>query len=68
MVAKISEKPAVSTYTREQICASERFRADRDILSAILAPEQSYALQDIEKILQDFKQTRIKEQINGGER
>ncbi|WP_373325625.1 hypothetical protein [Sporomusa paucivorans] len=66
-MAKTTEKPA-STYTREQICTSERFRADRDILTALLVSGQTYTLAEIEKKLRDFKQTKIKEQINGGER
>lgn len=68
MATKTTEKPAVSVYTQEQICASERFRADRDILAAILAADQSYTLAEIETKLRTFKQSGIKEQINGGER
>ncbi len=67
-MTKATEKPAVSAYTKEQICSSERFRDNRDILTALLAPEQTYTLQDIETILQDFKQAKIKEKVNGGER
>ncbi len=66
-MAKTTEKPA-SAYTREQICTSERFRADRDILTALLVPGQSYTLAEIETKLRDFKQSKIKEKTNGGER
>nr|WP_092074757.1 hypothetical protein [Dendrosporobacter quercicolus]NSL49881.1 hypothetical protein [Dendrosporobacter quercicolus DSM 1736]SDN12430.1 hypothetical protein SAMN04488502_11263 [Dendrosporobacter quercicolus] len=67
-MTKITEKPAVSAYTREQICVSERYRADRDILTALLAPGQLYTATEINQIVRNFKQSRLNEQINGGER
>lgn len=66
-MAKTTESPTGSVYTAEQICASERFRAERDVLVSLLRSGQAYALQEVEKLLRDFKQSKIKEQINGGE-
>ncbi|MGL5512134.1 MAG: hypothetical protein ACRDBM_02705 [Sporomusa sp.] len=61
-------KATTSTYKREQICSSERFRNDRDILAAILNQDQDYTLPEIEEAVKKFKEGAITEQINGGGR
>jgi len=64
--AETETKVAVSTYTREQICSSERFRNDRDILAALLEEKRPYTLSEIEETVKKFKENKVTEKINGG--
>lgn len=63
--SEVQEKSA-STYTYEQIADSEAFKADRDILGALLDRDKSYTRDELEKIVKDFKARPVKEKVNGG--
>lgn len=58
--------PMNATYTKEQLCASERFRAERDLLNVMLVSGQGYSLSAVDSVISEFKQTQITEKINGG--
>ena len=55
-----------SRYTRQQLCLSERFVNERDILNALLQVDVEYTLAEVEKVVGEFKGKAIIEKVNGG--
>ena len=67
-MVKEETKSQVSMYTREQISTAEKYRAERDILMAMLASDKTYTLEEINQTIEEFKKKPIKEIVNGGKR
>ena len=47
-------------YGKIQICNSEKFLKHRDLLQAVLEPDQTYTTAEIEKIIAGFKKGKVK--------
>jgi hypothetical protein len=46
------------SFTKEQLVASKRFAAKRDIAAAVLADGQSYTIENAEKLINSFLKKR----------
>ena len=53
-----SEKPekAETLFTKEQLLRSERFQDRKDLLNALLSPEQQYTMKQAEQKTEDYKE------------
>ena len=47
-------------FTKEQIVASKRYRANADLLNAILKDKKSYTLQEVDEKNIKFKKGKVK--------
>lgn len=53
-----------STYTKEQVIQSQKYRQYRDVFAVLLDDDTNYTRAELEKIKDDFLQKEIKEEIN----
>ena len=51
---------AESSFTKEQLIASERFRGRRDIINALLSHDKQYAVRDAEKMIDTYMKGKVK--------
>lgn len=60
------DEPVMSatTYTREQVVQSQKYRPYRDVLGTLLEEDRQYTAEQIEKIKDEFLKCPIKEKIN----
>lgn len=47
-------------FSREQLLASGRFRDRRDLLNALLSPEKTYTVSDVEQAISKYMKGRVK--------
>lgn len=56
----MSEKKAGITFSKQQILKSTNFsRIEKDVLSVILKDDAQYTLEQVKKMLSDFKKRRV---------
>lgn len=57
-----SEKPekAETLFTKEQLLRSERFQDRKDLLNALLSPEQQYTMKQAEQKTEDYMKGKVK--------
>lgn len=48
------------TYSKEALLQSQRFGPWRDLLSALLSPEQRYTAQQAEALIQNYMKGEVK--------
>lgn len=48
------------TYTREQIIGSKKYAGRADILSALLEPEKTYTLEEVDKKIERYMKGVVK--------
>ena len=65
-MAKKEEK-TVSAYTKIDLYKSEKYRQDKDILMILLEDDKVYTKDEVDKIINSFKNKPIKERKNGGD-
>lgn len=56
--AKVEVKSAAK-YSARDLIASAKYAADRDILSALLDKSKTYSFDDVDRIIEKFKKTRV---------
>lgn len=49
-----------STFSKEQLLSSERFRDRRDMLEALLADSERYTMQAVEQKMEDYRKGKVK--------
>lgn len=58
---KQSKKITPKQYTKKQFVESSQYTAmDRDILKILLKENQKYTKDDVEKVLKEFKEKKVK--------
>lgn len=56
----MSEKKAGITFSKQQILKSKNFsHIEKDVLSVILKDDAQYTLEQVKKMLSDFKKRRV---------
>lgn len=55
-----SAEKTESTFSKEQLLSSERFRERRDIVNALLSSEKQYTINAVEKIINDYMKGQVK--------
>ena len=53
-------KEAGSSFSKEQLLASERFRNERDIVDALLLPDKTYTVEQVEKMIKKYKKGTVR--------
>lgn len=48
-------------YSVDDLASSKTFRADRDIVTALLDHSKQYTIEDAKKVVADFKKKPVKE-------
>lgn len=43
-----------SKFSKNQLLAADRFRDRRDILTALLSPDETYTVKAVEQMIEDF--------------
>lgn len=58
------EKPVENEtpmYTKQQFVQSERYQGvEKDVLTVILEDEMSYSIAEVEKMMEDFQNRKVK--------
>lgn len=54
-VEEAEPKKAVASFTKAQIYNSKRFRAEQDVVMAILESDKSYTIEEVESLINEFK-------------
>lgn len=54
------ESVKTSTYNKEQLLLSAKYRDSRDLLSAILEDGKRYSIKEVDKMIQDFGKKEVK--------
>ena len=49
-----------STFTKEALVNSKRFRDERDLVSAVLKDGMEYTISDVEHKIADYKKGKVK--------
>lgn len=52
-------KQAVS-FSKEQFLASKQFSDQKDLLDALLLPNQCYSVAEVEKMIENYKKREVK--------
>ena len=60
MSKKSEKKPAESRFSKNQLLVTERFRDRRDLLNAILSPDETYTVRTVEKMIEDFYKRKVR--------
>lgn len=47
------------TYTKQQFLSAKKFAGNGDVLNALLADDQVYTMQQVEKLLNDFLKKEV---------
>lgn len=47
-------------FSKDQLLAANRFRERRDLLEALLSSEKAYAVEEVEKIVDDFYKRKVR--------
>ncbi len=57
-----AEKPekVESKFSKNQLLAAERFRDRRDLLTAILSPDETYTVKAVEQMIEDFYKRKVR--------
>lgn len=50
----------VPVYTKQQFLAAKRFAGQTDMLHALLDDDQVYSMEQVEKLLADFKKKEVR--------
>lgn len=53
-------KEAGSSFSKEQLLASERFRDERDIVEALLMPDKTYTVEQVKKMIGEYKKGKVR--------
>lgn len=53
------EEKIIDNFSKLQIINSKRFRANKDLLNAILDNEKKYTLEEIEELIKEFKKGKV---------
>lgn len=59
------KKPVESTYTREQVLQSAKYRQYRDIAGVVLEDGKPYTATEIQQKIDEFLKKPVKEKTNG---
>lgn len=57
---KKAESAGSSRYTRKQLLGSEKYRYQRDFLSALLDDEKEYSIQEVDELIKTFMKGKVK--------
>lgn len=62
-MAKTDDKKVTAEpkFRPSDLAESERFAADRDIITALFDKDKTYSITEAETIISDFKSTKVKE-------
>lgn len=55
-----AQMPPVSTFTKEQLLKSQRYRERRDLLTALLEDGKMYSHDDAERLIEEFMKGKVK--------
>lgn len=50
----------INTFTKEQIINSNKYRKNRDLLTAILISNNYYSIKQVDKLIEKFKKREVK--------
>ena len=54
-MAETEKKTVIAdTFTKEQLVNSKKYRANIDVLNAVLNDEMQYSFDEVDKIIKDF--------------
>ena len=51
---------AESTFSKEQLLSSARFRDRRDMLEALLTDGERYTMREVERKMEDYRKGKVK--------
>ena len=55
-----AEEKVVTTFTKEQLMASKRYRDKRDLLSALLDDDRQYATQAVDELIEKYMKGQVR--------
>ena len=57
-----AEKPekVESKFSKNQLLAADRFRDRRDILTALLSPDETYTVKAVEQMIENYLKGQVK--------
>lgn len=51
---------AAATYTKEQLAASQRYANRQDLINALLVPDKTYTLDEVEALIEKTMKGKVK--------
>ncbi|SDF61883.1 hypothetical protein [Sporomusa acidovorans] len=60
MATKVTESPAATSFTKQQIISAKRYAERRDLLNVLLADDGSYTHDQVEKLMDEFMKKGVK--------
>lgn len=49
-----------SSFSKEQLLAAERFQGRKDILNALLSPDEQYTVEAVEQMIEKYMKGQVK--------
>ena len=49
-----------SLFSKEQLLAAERFQGRKDILNALLSPDEQYTVETVEQMIEKYMKGQVK--------
>lgn len=49
-----------SSFSKEQLLAAERFQDRKDILNALLSPDEQYTVETVEQMIEKYMKGQVK--------
>lgn len=49
-----------SSFSKEQLLAAERFQGRKDILNALLSPDEQYTVETVEQMIEKYMKGQVK--------
>lgn len=59
-MAKNDAGAVSAAYTKEQLTRSERYANSRDLISALLENGKTYTLDEVDKLIADYKKGKVR--------
>lgn len=59
VAVEAAKKSAAPTFTRDQLAASKRYAAQRDLVNALLEDGRQYTLAEVDKKIEAFQKGKV---------
>lgn len=57
---KVATTKVESLFSKEQLLAAEHFQGRRDIVNALLAPDEQYTVEAVEEMIEKYRKGKVK--------
>jgi hypothetical protein len=58
MANKTEESTETTVFNKKQLLSSKKYKNQSDVLNVVLSNDQNYTLNDVDKLIQNFKKMK----------